>query len=381
MEIQRTIRIRLRPDQATAELLARTVEAYTASFNEVSKFGWDNGIANGVELHKATYFDHRAKFGLPAQLACAARVKATEALKSAKALAKKGKKARMPQSRSCPIRYDARSYTVWFDRDEASILTLKGRVRLPFSLPAYYSEYATWDTASADLIRDKKGRWWIHVVMTTETPEVLANGEFVGVDLGIARPATDSRGNFYGSDHWKVVEDRIFQLRRRLQAKGTKSAKRHLKRLSGRQRRFRKDCDHVLSKRMVRSVKPGTTLVFEDLTNIRGRAKARSQQRRRLHNWSFHQLQTFVEYKADRAGIHVAYVDPRYTSQKCSTCGHIARSNRPSQDLFSCKSCGHQDHADLNAALNIRANHLSNLGLLVNQPIVSGSGSGTSPRF
>lgn len=305
MEVQRTIRIRLRPGQASAELLTQTVEAYTASFNEVSKFGWDNGIANGVELHKATYYDHRAKFGLPAQLACAARVKATEALKSARVLGKKGKKVRIPQSRSCPIRYDARSYTVWFDRNEVSILAVKGRVKIPFLLPANYSEYATWDTASADLIRDKKSRWWLHVVMTTDVPEVAPHGDVVGVDLGTTNPMVDSRRNLYGSDHWKVVADRIFELRRRLHAKGTKSAKRHLRRLSGRQRRFRRDCDHVLSKRIVRSVNPGTTLVFEDLTSIRERAKARRQQRRRLHGWSFHQLQTFVEYKAARSGVHV----------------------------------------------------------------------------
>jgi IS605 OrfB family transposase len=117
-------------------------------------------------------------------------------------------------------------------------------------------------------------------------------------------PATDSRGSQYGSDHWKEIENRIFELRRRLQSKGTKSAKRHLKELSlGRQRRFRKDCDHMLSKRLARSVESGATLVFEDLTNICGRVKMRKAQRRKLHGWSFAQFQAFLIYKAKASGL------------------------------------------------------------------------------
>jgi IS605 OrfB family transposase len=262
-----------------------------------------------------------------------------------------------------------------FTERELSLLTLSGRVRLVFSLPAYYTDYASWDTTCSDLIFDRKGRWWLHVVVTKAIVETPATGVVVGVDLGISKPATDSRGKHYGTDHWKVVEERRFQHRRRLQAKGTKSARRRLKKLSGKTARFRRDCDHVLSKQLVRSVEPGATLVFEDLTDIRTRAKARKEQRRRLHSWSFRRLQAFVEYKAAERGVSVAYVDPHYTSQRCAECGHRERRNRQSQEYFSCKACGHQANADVNAAVNIRANHLSSQGCLVNQPIVSGQAS------
>ncbi len=356
--MQRTIRIQLKPDIATASVLTQTIDQYTWSFNAVCKHGWENDLANGVELHKATYYDHRAETGLPSQLVCAARVKATEALKSAKTLKKKGKTVNCPTSKRCPIRYDARSYTVWFDRSEVTILSLQGRIKLSFDVAEYYRQYLTWKNTSADLLQDRKGRWWLHVVMEVETSETIATDEFVGVDLGIVSPAVDSRGNHYGSDHWKEIEDRTFELRRRLQSKGTKSAKRHLKKLSGRQRRFRKDCDHVLSKRLARSVRSGATLVFEDLTNIRGRAKMRKAGRRRLHGWSFAQFQAFVTYKAEARGVAVGFVDPRYTSQKCSQCGHIERGNRPSQAQFRCKKCGYECHADKNAAVNIRADYL-----------------------
>lgn len=126
--------------------------------------------------------------------------------------------------------------------------------------------------------------------MEATTPVVAPTKETVGVDLGIENPATDNVDNFYGEKHWKNIEDRTFELRRRLQSKGTKSAKRRLKKISKRQKRFRRDCDHVLSKRLVRSVEAGATIVFEDLTNIRGRVKAKKTQRRRLHGWSFAQF-------------------------------------------------------------------------------------------
>lgn len=152
------------------------------------------------------------------------------------------------------------------------------------------------------------------MVMETTAPVFTPIEEMVGVDLGIQNPATDSRNEFYGEKRWKDVEDRTFELRRRLQSKGTKSAKRRLNKISGRQKRFRRDCDHVLSKRLVQSVGIGSTIAFEDLTNIRGRAKMRKTQRRRLHGWSFAQFQAFVTYKALARGINVGFVDPRYTS-------------------------------------------------------------------
>lgn len=205
--------------------------------------------------------------------------------------------------------------------------------------------------------------------METDSPTTKPTNETVGVDLGIVSPATDCRGTFYGDKHWKQVEDKIFELRLRLQSKGTKSARRHLKKLSGRQKRFRRDCDRVLSKRLVQSVGKGATIVFEDLTNIRGRAKMRKAGRRRLHSWSFAQFQAFVSYKAEARGISVGFVDPRYSSQKCSQCQHIERGNRPNTADFRCKKCGFECHADLNAAINIREDFLKRR-VSVNAPIV-----------
>lgn len=364
--MQRTIKLKLNPTLEEAILLRQTVEQFTASFNEVSQFGWSKSITDGVRLHQLTYNDQRLKTDLPSQLVISARMKATEVLLSAKELNKKGKKVNCPHSKSCPIRYDKRSYTVWFDRNLVSVSTIKGRIKLALKIPKYYQRYLTWNTTSADLVF-KKGDWFIHIVMETETPALKLKEETLGVDLGVNVPAADSNGNFYGSTNWKTIEDKTFNLRRKLQSKGTKSAKRHLKKLSGKQKRFRRDCDHVISKRLVQAVNIGATIVFEDLTNIRSRSKVRKQQRRRIHGWSFAQLQAFTSYKAQEKGVKVAFVDPRYTSQKCSCCRHREKANRPSQAVFKCKKCGFTTNADLNAATNIRNDYLKQKAA-VNQP-------------
>jgi len=356
--MQATIRLKLTPDQETSEILAQTARQYTWAFNDVCYYGWQNNIKNGIKLHDATYRYHRDVTDLPSQLVCSARVKAGEAIKSAMALNKKEKTVSCPNSKHCAIRYDARSYTVWWNDKRLSLVTLKGRLKFQYEIADYYQQYQGWKTTSADLFKDRSGRWWLHIVKQTESPEFSATEQVVGVDLGEINPACDNRGNFYGNPEWKKIEDKVFQLRRRLQSKGTRSAKRHQKKLSGKQKRFRRDCDHVLSKRLVQSVEPGAIIVFEDLTNIRGSAKKRKAQRRRFHGWSFKQFQNFVAYKAERKGVLVKYVDPRYTSQKCSSCGHISRSNRPSQAVFKCKKCAYSNHADLNASINIRADYL-----------------------
>jgi IS605 OrfB family transposase len=163
-----------------------------------------------------------------------------------------------------------------------------------------------------------------------------------------------------------------------LQKRGSKSAKRHLRKTRGKQARFRRDCDHALSKAIVQSASPGSTIALENLTGIRSRVKARrGPQARRIHSWSFDQLQRFIRYKAEERGCTVALVNPRHTSQRCSRCGHTAGDNRRSQALFVCRQCGFTLNADLNGARNIAAKYRAGLGMSdsggppVNRPIVA----------
>ncbi|EDP76043.1 Transposase [Hydrogenivirga sp. 128-5-R1-1] len=189
---------------------------------------------------------------------------------------------------------------------------------------------------------------------------------FVGVDLGLRKLAvvstSDGRINkFFDGGYVRAVSEKYQALRKRLQSKGTPSAKRHLKKLSQREKRFRTAINHKVAKEVVELVPAGGVIVLEKLKGIRKRVKVGKQNRRWIHSWNFAQLQRFIEYKAKAKGIKVVYVDARYTSQKCSKCGHISKKNRKGQAHFVCERSGYQLNADLNAGRNIVKNYLASL--------------------
>ena len=380
--MQRTIRLQLSTTPEQSVILSNTVKEFTNAFNFVCEFGWKNSEKNGIKLHHATYYTVKEMCkGLVSDLIVQARTKATEAVKSVLALVKKypdkvraweekisnaiakgkvykGKKPNppaCPKSRNCPARYNLHTFKMSWDKMEVNLATSPGnRLHIGFVVPEYASKYIGNPVDTADLIY-RKGKFWLHVVVTVPEPDYFDNQAVVGVDLGLNRPAVTSSRKFLGKRRWKGVDRKYFRLKKALQSKGTKSAKHHLKKLSGKVQRFRKDCDHVLSKRIVQSCTSGTTIVIENLTEIRSRARLRKGEgQRRLHSWTFAQFRSFVEYKSQEAGMRVVAIDPRHTSQTCSKCGFQSRSNRKTQSLFLCKKCKYSLNADLNASYNIR---------------------------
>ncbi len=270
--MDRTIVVQLKPSPEQARSLKTTLEQDTACFNAVCREGFTTGCSNGVELHKRTYYPLRAEYpDLPAQLVVSARVKATEAVKSAltwkikkeqayqKRVAtarKQGKPApafkpvRCPHSDRVGIRYDQRSCWVTWETFTCSVATVNGRMVLPFTVPAHLTQYVGFQVCSADLC-SRQGRFTLHIVVSIPEPVVAPTPEVIGVDLGLNRPAVTSTRRFLGEKRWNEQDRRLFRLRRQLQAKGTRSAKRHLKKLSKKPFRLHRDHDHVLSKRMV----------------------------------------------------------------------------------------------------------------------------------
>ncbi|HEY3228485.1 MAG TPA: transposase [Roseiflexaceae bacterium] len=381
--MQRTIRIQLAPSPAQADALTETSRQFTSAFNLFARLGWDTNVSNATKLHFLAYYAVRnALPNLNSNLTNTARAKAAEALRSAFKLRKDPKRTvSQPRSVACPPRYNVHTYRVDWESQTVRMSLVGGRQTIRFRVPDYAAKYVGYRVDTADLI-ERNGRWWLHVVVTVPPPAVAPTDQIVGVDLGINRPAVTSNNRFLGQRRWKAVEGRYFRLTRALQKSGTKSAKRHLRKVKRHRARFRRDADHVLSKQIVAAAEPGSTLVLENLKDIRKRmqAKRRTQTKRRMHSWPFASLKAKVEYKAEERGCTVVAVDPRHTSQACSRCGHSARNNRRSQSVFKCRKCGFQLNADLNAARNIAAKYragggMSPAGGLRNQPIVSTSDS------
>lgn len=336
-------------------MLAETSRQFNTAFNLVCLTGWQANERNGVKLHHLTYKVSKGVApGLVSDLHIQARVKATEAIKSALTRLKQGRKTSCPHAVACPPRYNVHTYKLDWGGATVRLSTAGGRQSIPFRVPAYNVAYAGYPPATADLIQ-KRGRWYLYVVVDVPAPEVPQTAVVVGCDLGISRPAVTSDNRFHGERRWRELEDRTFRLRRALQKKGTKSAKRHLRRLSGKTARRRRDHDHVVSRRIVDGLAPGSTLAVERLTDIRSRVRARKANggQRRLHAWSFAVLQGYLTYKAEERGIRVVAIDPRHTSQTCSRCAFQSRYNRRSQSAFHCRSCGFQLNADLNGSRNV----------------------------
>lgn len=369
MKLTRTIKLKL---DIPINAIKPTIEAYTKAFNFVCQSGWNDSDSNGVSLHNKTYSDTRAY--LPSQLAVSARMKATEAIKAVKARIKKKQKATCPTSKQSSIRYDARSYNVWLDKNEISLLTIAGRIKFPISVPEYFRQYLTWKRCSADLFI-RKNKVFLNVVFSKDVSDPESTGKVVGIDRGIKKIAVTSENQFFGGGQIKKVSKRYEKIRSALQSRGSKSAKRHLQKTSKKENRFRTDTNHVITKRIVESLDSGDVIALENLTGIRQNVRLRKKQRKDLHKWNFFQFEQFLTYKAAARGICVEHVDARYTSQKCSVCGYISRSNRQSQAIFKCKHCGFSLSADLNASRNIRQNYLDATcypgRALVNVPIVA----------
>ena len=200
--------------------------------------------------------------------------------------------------------------------------------------------------------------------MTLEVPTPPAESaeDALGVDLGSVNLASDSQGETFSGAASEHTRHRMGTLRAALQARGTKSAKRHLKNLSGREARFRRATNHCLSKDVVRTANQSHKgMALEDLRHMRSRIErtVRTSQRHRHSSWAFFQLRAFIVYKAALAGVPVRFVDPHDTSRTCSRCGHCEQANRVSQAEFLCRSCGFAAPADCNAAVNIARAALS----------------------
>ena len=368
MKLTRTIRL---PLDAKPEDIMPTLDAYTKAFNLVCKTGWDDSDSNGISLHKKTYQECKA-LGLPSQLACSARVKATEALKSVQDRIKKGRKATCPESKQCPIRLDARSYSMWFSKNECTIRLLDKRIKIGFKVPEYYRQFLGWKQCSADLLV-RKGKVFLNVVMERDADDPVPTGRVVGMDAGIKRAAVTSENQFFGGGRLSHASLRYKNLRRELQKKGH-SGKRHLVKVKDRENRFARDVLHVVSKAIVAGLRPGDAIAMEELKGIRDRCRFGKKGRTMLNAWAFGVLQFMVQYKAEARDCLVVKVDPRNTSRGCSKCGHVEKANRKSQSLFECKKCHFRLNADLQGSRNIALRGKMQLatsqlhGLPVNQP-------------
>ena len=360
--MQLTTKVKLYPTEEQRKLLFDTMKLYNEACNRISEIAFNADSKKQFDIHRLCYNTIREEFPtLSSQMVVRAIAKVSGQMKR-----------EFVQHTFKPlgaIQYDSRLFS-FKAVDEVSLWCIGGRQRIKMIMTGYQKKTAYESKKQANLVFIDN-QFYLLVVIDTDEKEPIITDKVIGVDFGIVKIATLNDSTSFDGAIVESVRKKYAKLRASLQKRGTKSAKRKLKKISKKESRFRRDLNHQISKKIVAKAKgTNSNISIENLKGIRSGTTVRKSQRAKHHSWSFFQLREFIEYKAKLSGITVFVIDPKYTSQQCRKCGNISRSNRKSQSVFKCTACGFTDNADVNASFNIASRAVS-FGSKVNQPIVT----------
>lgn len=383
MQLAEVLKLKLNTTEEASLAFADTCYQYMLACDAISVYVFDHDFyINSVGLSKELYSSLREEFGLKSQMAQSAIRTVTARYQTVNTQMKSkprkfkcdGKwhsQYRDMRSLERPIHFHRpqadlvrnRDYSFVDDMNKISINTLGKRVVCPFVVPEYMQKFldGTWHFGTAKLV-ELKGIWYLHISATKEVPDFTRDDvkHVVGIDRGLRFLETTYDNNQktgFVSGKQILSKRRTFDsVREQLQSRGTRSAKRTLKRISGRENRWMSDVNHCLSKALVQEYGSGTLFVLEDLEDVstdENNLKT-PQQSHDLRNWAFYDLETKLTYKAHEAGSDVLKVDASYTSQRCPRCGRIHKENRDHKmHSYHCDRCGFQTNDDRIGAMNI----------------------------
>lgn len=338
-------------DQALA--LTETMVKFAAACNEIADYARRQKITHTFAIQALYYRYIRLAYGLSANHAIRVCNRVTNN--------KTGKTFR-PTS----VMIDDKLARYIEPSGEMSVLAAGGRIRMKLSIGEYQRSLLTGRNVTAGTISYDRRINQFFANICIELPDVPACGSNpLGVDLGINRIATTSTGLVLSGREVNRKREKFARVKASLQKRGTKGAKRVLKRLAGRERRYQSNTNHTISKRIVRLAKENDSFIcLENLKGITARTmKHGKHHRRSMGRWAFYQLRQYIAYKAAESGVLVVFIDPRNTSKTCSVCGAIGIRKK---HRFSCSSCGFVGDADVQAAINIAAK-----GAFANRPKVA----------
>ena len=390
-ELTKTMKLHIHPDTEAVSLFENLTIRYASACDAVSEYVFDNGfILNFMSLQERLYNHIRETFGLKSQMTISVFKTVTARYKTVKEqLFQKPYKYKDEHGKwqyitrtlewlQKPVRFRRpqadlvrnRDYSFTDNGTMLSINTLGKRVKVSFDIPECFEEYFDrsaenpWSFGTAKLV-SLNGEWYLHIPMTREVPDSSAGTapqHVVGIDRGLRFLVTtyDEQGDTEFISGKEILDKRqtYNDVRAELQEKGTKSAKRVLKRLSGRENRWMSDVNHQISKALVDRYGSDTLFVIEDLTDVSfsdDNLQSRdSSGRNELRSWTFYQLEQYLTYKAQERGSEVLKVPADYTSQRCPKCGRIHKDNRH-HDIheYVCDSCGYRSNDDRVGAMNL----------------------------
>ena len=359
-------------------------EQYRQACNFVSQYIFDNQFDLTYQsLNKKLYSDLRVLFGLKSQLAQSSIKTTIARYKTVKQQLfqnpyryknEDGRWQRIPKTLEwlwnpvffCRPQADLvrnRDYSFVDDGQVLSINTLGKRTKCTFE-GEHFAGYlnVSYQLGTAKLV-ELKGRWYLHIPVTKAVEDFQKEcvRHVVGIDRGLRFLVVsyDEQGKtkFVSGKKIATKRHKFQEVRKQLQAKGTKSAKRKLKAISGRENRWISDVNHQISKTLVQKYGKDTLFVLEDLAGVsfeESNLSRTAKQNYDLRSWSFYQLEQFLTYKAHENRSEVLKVSAKYTSQRCPKCGIIRKANRDHhKHLYSCQ-CRYKSNDDRIGAMNIQ---------------------------
>ena len=362
---------------------SKTMEQYRLACNYVSEYLFNNNFPlNKNEVQKVIYNTIREKFNLKSQMTISCIRSVIARYKTVKTqMARRPYKYQDQNTGEWyrevrdlnwlhkPISFNRPQVDLQRNRDwsylssgQLSINTLDGRVKVD-PICRGFNQYldGTWKFGLAKLLKSS-GKWYLHISATKEVTDFdkQAVKHVVGIDRGLRFLVTsyDEQGKTAFFDGQAIMRKRAKyqKLRAILQAKGTKSAKRRLKKLSGRENRWISDINHCLSKTLVQKYGANTLFVLENLNGVSfERTDLPKALRNQNKSWAFYQLEQFLTYKAHLNNSEVVEVSAKYTSQRCPKCGVIKKDNRNHEKHeYHCDNCGYRSNDDRIGAMNIQ---------------------------
>ena len=332
-------------------LLADSARAY----NACAEYLADNGIRLSVkEVHNAVYGRLREEFpSLPAQAVIKVYKDAMAALKSIRSNGHKD--ARVPRKKNLAMRLDKRLY----GRMTAEGITLSSgdgtrRELIPYLLYPKAEEMLLNYPAQDPLLFVRDGRMFLSVPFVVQDKPCLSDTA-VGVDLGERQFFVTSEGKSFNDKDYLSRRRRLRHKKSELQSKGTKAARRKLRKLRRHEANMSKDMCHRAANALIGSTKAGV-LVLEDLRKMKRKTSRNSRgfkkkdHNRRMAQVPFAMFKEILTHKAPLAGKRVETVSPTYTSQTDSRTGKRDGERRGRRYICS---DGIVLDADWNAAVNI----------------------------
>ena len=379
-ELTLTMRVRLLPTPEQQTRLTALCSAFADCCNDVADHIDKTHTLSQKKINKAIYHELRETHGLLAQMTQSAirrvianyktihtRINNLRKENKNGETRRGGKKKKISEYYGIKPQYAPNGCDLLWNRDYSysrrtgmfSLPGMDGRIKVKAEWKNIPDQYRQGRFGTARLIRSRD-KWYLLIPATIQTPDTTEHPKtIVGVDLGIRFLATSYGGEhttFHDGKEVKHRRGRYKALRKELQQRGTRSARKRLKAIGSRENRWMTDVNHQVSKALVNQYGKDTLFTLEDLEGVRNATeRARMRQRYVQVSWAFSQLRSFIEYKAARNGQATVAVDPAYTSQTCPKCGHVSARNRDKRNhIFICRNCGYRSNDDRIGAMNLR---------------------------